>query len=320
MAQSCTKAPCHPDDTGCNLGAYLPSQCEYYRPNGEAKTQPQPEDEARRIPWTGNSLGLQNLLVLSARSRLTIIGVVGAASAGKTTFLASLFCLLRHGYEIGGYRFAGSYTLLGWENLAWYLTWKAEGQINFPPHTSSNSGRVPGLLHLTLRDKNGTLRDIVLTDAPGEWFPAWAVNKHDANAAGAAWMYEHADAFLLFADSQRLTGPQQGTSRNQLQQIGERLKENLGARPLGLVWAKSDVDVPAAGKSKVAGYLTNSPLAHFREFEVSVQAGPERIWHRNILATMEWVLFTVHQPIGAYPSVAVARPDDLFLSKRSLSA
>src|SRR3546814_9648075 len=101
---------------------------------------------------------------------VVLIGVAGVASAGKTTFLATLYCLLKHGYKIGNYQFSGSLTLTGWENIAWYLSWNTHNDIQFPPHTSSNAGRIPGLLHISLRNEKGEKKEMIFTDAPGEWF------------------------------------------------------------------------------------------------------------------------------------------------------
>ncbi|MFP3802221.1 TRAFAC clade GTPase domain-containing protein, partial [Paraburkholderia sp. SIMBA_027] len=74
-----------------------------------------------KVSWTGNSFGLEDLKFLTASSKTIMVGVTGAASAGKTTFLASLYCLIRNGEKIGDYDFAGSLTLNGWEDIAWYL-------------------------------------------------------------------------------------------------------------------------------------------------------------------------------------------------------
>ena len=61
-------------------------------------------EESFRIPWTGNSFGITDLNFLTASVKPILIGITGVASAGKTSFLASLYCLLRHGRKIGDYR------------------------------------------------------------------------------------------------------------------------------------------------------------------------------------------------------------------------
>ena len=111
MAGNCSKEDCYPEETGCNHeGCDVLTDCPNYKKEADqvpSETKPQ-EDFYLRIPWTGNTLGLHDLNFLTSTSQISLIGVAGVASAGKTTFLATLYCLLRHGYKIGDYQFAGS--------------------------------------------------------------------------------------------------------------------------------------------------------------------------------------------------------------------
>lgn len=274
-------------------------------------------------------MGAQDVRLLTARSRVLYIGLVGAANAGKTTFLALLYALLRQGQAIPGYRFAGSYTLPGWEAIASYLTFKeGKTEIQFPPHTSRSTGRdegrVPGLLHLALRPETepAPLLDILFTDAPGEWFTEWIV-RHDAEAAaGARWMYQHSDAFLLFADRHRLTNTtQRGTARGEINELADRLTHRLGARPLGLVWAKSDVpnDRPQF-LADISQHLLHAAPRHYREFEVSVELSGADRWHPQVLASVAWLLDTHRREPGTPPPVPApaATEQDLFLLRRQV--
>jgi hypothetical protein len=47
----------------------------------------------------------------------------------------------------------------------------------------------------------------MFADAPGEWFQKWAANRDSADGAGARWVAEHADVFLLVADCEALQAP-----------------------------------------------------------------------------------------------------------------
>ena len=146
MAGNCSQPSCFPEDNGCNIeGCINLSECKFYG----KKELPKKEDnqsvdnEGHRISWTGNTMGLYDLNFLTASRKPIFIGVTGVASAGKTTFLAVLYCLIRQGATIGEFSFAGSLTLNGWEDIAWYLSWKSNAEIQFPEHTTNNSGRVP---------------------------------------------------------------------------------------------------------------------------------------------------------------------------------
>jgi hypothetical protein len=322
MAGNCSQEKCYPEEAGCNYeGCKVLTDCKYYTggKSGSEDAVSTISDEAEyfvRIPWTGNTMGLNDLCFLSATANVILIGITGVASAGKTTFLATLYCLLRHGKKVGDYQLAGSLTLKGWENIAWYLSWKQNNEIQFPPHTSSNAGRVPGLLHLSLRNSRGEKKEVVFTDAPGEWFDRWAYNQNDVNAAGAIWIHENADAFLLFADCDMLSGTQLGIARKQTRFVADRLKQNLDGRPLGLIWSKSDIEVDEEIKQQITGHIKTSDIEHYNEFQTSVREGEKGVFHQNICDSIHWILSVLAAKVNTEPSIAKHKPEDMFLSKR----
>ncbi|MBO9573553.1 MAG: hypothetical protein J7497_15300, partial [Chitinophagaceae bacterium] len=188
--------------------------------------------------------------------------------------------------------------------------------IQFPPHTSSNAGRIPGLLHVSLRNSNGEKKELVFTDAPGEWFGRWIVNKNDSHAAGAQWVHEHADAFLLFADCEMLSGSQLGKARQQTKQVADRLKYDLEKRPLGLVWSKSDIALDQAVKAQISNHIQNSSVSNYHEFETSVRNEKGTDLQLNILESIAWILTVLSDKTNELPEVARFAPTDMFLSKR----
>lgn len=321
MAKKCSQENCYPE-YGCNYeGCAVLTDCKYYQAGtAEQKmTATETKEESEyfiRMPWTGNTFGLQDFIFLSSTSKVILIGITGVASAGKTSFLATLYCLLRHGFKIGEYQFAGSFTIRGWENIAWYLSWKQNNEIQFPPHTSSNAGRVPGLLHISLRNSNGEKKELVFTDAPGEWFDKWTYNMNDSNAKGAIWIHDNADAFLLFADCEMLASEQLGKARRQTKLVADRLKQNLGKRPLGLVWSKSDIIVDKEIKSQISNYILNSDIENYLEFETSVREGQKNIFHDNVRETIQWILTVLSKQINSAPIIQQYKLEDMFLSKR----
>ncbi|MDI9363929.1 MAG: hypothetical protein QM541_03185 [Flavobacterium sp.] len=320
MAGKCSHPSCFPNDTGCNVeGCSNLSECKYYE-KGDTSEENQPaEEEFYRIPWTGNTLGLSDLNFLTASTKPILVGIAGVASAGKTTFLASLYCLLRHGKKIGGYSFSGSLTLNGWENIAWYLSWKNNGNIQFPPHTTNNSGRVPGLLHLALKNKNGEKKDLIFTDAPGEWFDHWRNNVNSENAKGAKWIHDNCDAFLLFADCDMLAGSKRGQAKLQINSVADRLFERIGDRPFGLVWSKSDVAISDITKEQILSHIKENLLTHFIEFATSVNEGEGGVFHQNICESMNWIIEKLDSNMNIIPKISSFKQEDMFLSKRSVN-
>ncbi|WP_343604808.1 hypothetical protein [Fluviicola sp.] len=319
MAGTCSKEDCYPLETGCNHeGCNILTECKYYSHTEQPKENTiEEEDEFYiRIPWTGNAFGLKDLNFLGSSSPVTLIGISGVASAGKTTFLATLYCLLRNGHKVGDYTFSGSLTLIGWENIAWYLSWKQHNNIQFPPHTSSNSGRIPGMLHLSLRNPNGDKKELVFTDAPGEWFDHWTTNSKDPNAKGANWIHEFADAFLLFADCEMLSGTQLGRARQQTKAVADRLKQGLDSRPFGLIWSKSDIQIDTDIKHQISNHIQNSHIEHYKEFETSVRNEGDKKFQENILNSIHWIITTRSDQNNILPEIVRIDSNDLFLSKR----
>ena len=322
MAGNCSQPKCYPEDSGCNIeGCINLSDCKYYGQKNVPKKEDKQdlENEGHRISWTGNTMGLYDLNFLTASRKPILIGVTGVASAGKTTFLATLYCLIRQGAEIGEYSFAGSLTLNGWEDIAWYLSWKSNAEIQFPDHTTNNSGRVPGLLHLSLKNKADKNIDLILTDAPGEWFDHWSNNINSENAIGAQWIYENCDGFLLIADSDMLSGSQRGNAKRQLKQVADRLIENINDRPIGLIWSKSDLELTHQTKEQIIKHIEATPFKHFNQFETSVQEGSSGEFHKAILESVNWVIEVLNQNCNTLPKISVAKPEDMFLSKRSIN-
>lgn len=322
MAGKCSHPGCpDPDNIGCNVEGHIKlTDCKYYNKEKlTAEDTQQTEDELYRIPWTGSSLGLTDLNYITASTKPIFIGITGVANAGKTTFLASLYCLLRHGRRIGKFSFSGSFTLNGWEDIAWYLSWKDNSNIQFPPHTTNNSGRVPGLLHLAFKNDEGEKVDLVFTDAPGEWFDHWRNNVNSENAKGAKWIHENCNAFLLFADCDKLASSNRGQAKLQINSVADRLFENIVDRPIGLVWSKSDVTVSATTKQQILSHLKEYPITHFNEFETSINEGEAGIFHQNICESINWIIEKLRSNTNNLPKIATLKPEDMFLSKREVN-
>jgi hypothetical protein len=323
MAGKCSQTTCFPDEHGCNVeGLANPKDCKFYdktETKDEVAVELNEPEEFSRFPWTGNSFGLADLNFLTASFKPIMIGIVGVASAGKTTFLASLYCLLRHGRKIGNYSFAGSLTLNGWEDISWYLSWKDNSNIQFPPHTANNAGRIPGLLHLSLKNSSGDRTDLIFTDAPGEWFDHWRINVYSENAKGAKWIHDNCDAFLLFADCEMLLSKERGQAKHQINSVADRLFENIEARPIGLIWSKSDCEIPIATKEQILEHIEQNPIVHFNQFDTSVKEGENGVYHQNICDSINWIVEKLKGNVNSNPKITSIIPEDMFLSKREVN-
>ena len=288
----CPQETCFWPDVGCGRGYLDPSDCPALKADSTAKHDGRPPLGTLAMPWSGGILGLADLGFVAGRSKPIVLAIVGPQNAGKTTLLAAWYLLLGRGSGPGdGLRFSGSYSFAGWEVVASSLRWEP-GPIppTFPPHTSSRSGRMPGLLHLAFRQNKHHRRDYVMTDAPGEWFQKWAINREARDAEGARWSAEHADAFLLIADREALSGPGMGVARTSVQLLARRLASELRGRPAALVWTKRDIriseDMEKAVRSAVLKAIPNAV-----EFAVSIMPDPEESeTGQGLVDLLRWAL------------------------------
>lgn len=257
---SCDRPDCFVQDTHqCAAGHMKASKCKHYigQDDSDCNGQINQESDDEGFPWTGRPLGTTDLRFISATRRPHIVGIAGAADAGKTTLLCLLFLNLYRGRILENFNFAGSFTLIGWENIAQNMQLNAGEIIQFPPHTSS-SGRSPGLLHLRTIDDKNQLQDSLLTDASGEWFSAWTSNPDDERAEGAQWVASHADRMLIIADTEALTtGSNQGASKRALEFLIRRVQHNFGKKNVALVWTKTDLKRPKALKDAIESLFTS---------------------------------------------------------------
>lgn len=225
--------------------------------------------------------------------------------------MTALYLLLTHGHHPPNWRFAGSATLGGWENIAYYLRQLNNSGPTFPPHTSSQAGRVPGILHLALRGSERERRDVLLTDAPGEWFEKWAFDGKASAAQGVKWIARQSSAFVLVADCEALSGENRGDVRANLSVLAERLGEEAEQRRVAVVWAKSDIAIRDTIRASLRDDF-NRYFANFQEFETRL---PEkRVGFESVLKILEWVLAPVAAPQRFQDPRWVA--DDAFLAFR----
>ena len=273
----CPERSCHAPFTACKAGNESWERCPLWH-GGHAKANVKTSRTVETAApveappaWSGCALGTDDLDVIAARTPPHLVTILGPHNAGKTTLLAAWYQLLLRGVRLRGRRFAGSASLEGWESIAYWLRWDQNTGPTFPPHTTMGQGRRPGLLHLALRrEDNGRLEDVLLTDAPGEWFERWAVRRDDPGAEGARWAVRHADVFLFVIDSESLTGPDRGGPRNRIVQLARRLRDDVGTRPVHIIWTKADITVGRDFRANLESDLAVH-LAGARVWELSVQ-------------------------------------------------
>lgn len=289
----CPQPNCFADDnTTCTLGHIRLDTCPEWTRVSKGEVIASSGDDKMLLPWSGLAMGESDLNFVSGKVKPLTIGIVGPESAGKTTILGAFYLLLGRGaLTTDANLFSNSYTLAGWEAVATYLRWKPGQPPSFPPHTPSGAARAPGLLHLGFRREDGSLRDLLFADAPGEWFQKWAVNEQAVDAEGARWIARHADVTLLIADRQALAGPKMGAARNDFQLLAQRAVTEARGRRLALVWTKGDVDVAPAMEAQIRKAVA-SASSSVPEFTVSVSPRGEVDAAEGFRELFSWIICT----------------------------
>lgn len=287
----CPLVDCFYPDTNCSAGHVRAQSCPHM---AGLHNEQEPETggaEDALFPWTGRAFGLTDLRFISAHQRPHVIGLAGPADAGKTTLLAMLFLMMTRGIQITtGQQFAGSYTLQGWENIARWLQLNSDGPVQYPPHTTSHTGRHPGLLHLRVNEEGQGSRDVVLTDAPGEWFVDWTTDVGAETAAGARWTAVFSDKLLIVADTEALTGSNGGPARNTLEFLIRRVASGRDHGEVALIWTKTDMPRPPSLIKTVETHFKKCfPDAPIFQVQVPAEAADNGAPHLSELtAVFSW--------------------------------
>ncbi len=320
MRNRCSRTDC-PAPKGLCVEHASPEyfKCEHWlgdKPEQSVEKPKTGNKKAKSLPWTGEPFQPADIEIVSQRSAPLIVGMVGGANAGKTSYLGMLYTLLFNGKKLQYWQFAGSYTLAAWEMLAQYLKIRTDGSVEFAPPTPSNPDFY-SLFHIAL--KRGELfRDVLFADSSGEVFKDWSVDVHNPNAENALWIYEKSSAFIFMVDSVALA-ERRGAAKAETVQIAEQIAANLNDRPVAVVWAKADKIENV--RSNIRNALEEDLAQIFgysQVFKVSnfFKSDPDVLCHKNNLAVMEFLLEKLNKPqlIKLIPQVGIS--DDLFFNYR----
>ncbi len=304
----------------CHIGKETHKECKYWSDSISQQTKNktnQKKEKKSDLPWSGEALTIDDLSKVTFRNSPVIIGVIGKADAGKTTYLAMLFTLLLRGAKLKEFDFCGTKTIKAWDELYQKLRIQQQS-VAFPDPTPAQYIR---LLHLALRNQSKKLKDILLSDASGEVFSIWSQNKEDENAENARWVYDHSNAFILFIDCDDLIN-KKNQAKTEIVDLAEMLKHNLKDRPVIAVWSKSDKkgEVHPKIQEKLQEELKEI-FENYKEIDISNFSSddPDVLVHENNLAVLDWLLSRVFS-VGK-SKILIENGDtgsDIFLNYKSI--
>lgn len=125
---------------------------------------------AGEVLYSGGPLEISEAREFTSRSRAIVVALAGMSDSGKTSLLARLHQQFQSG-PIGQYAFAGSRTLLRFEEINWNST--VESGVHQPTMAHSSRQFDNSFLHLSVRNKvtGANQFDVLLNDISGETFP-----------------------------------------------------------------------------------------------------------------------------------------------------
>lgn len=254
---TCSEVDCKIAEGGrCLEGFDPPSKCPKFgksrRPLSPTTTAGSVE-EGISLP-SGEDLDANGVFEI-ARSRLArLIVIAGAADAGKTTLIASLYERFQYG-SVSDYMFAGSTTLLGFERRCHLARAACRGLLPDTERTTISGG--PRFLHLSLAKRGSPTarRDLILSDIAGEAFRQARDSSEDALKLA---FVARADRFVLLLDGAKLIDAR---SRNATRTEGDQiLRAMLDVAFLG---AHSYVDIVFTKWDRVLGSPEKSAIDAF---------------------------------------------------------
>jgi hypothetical protein len=229
--------------------------------------------------FSGGALNAGDAGAVMQQSRAHLIVMAGAEDSGKTTVLASIYERLNTGPSFAGFQFAGSRSLLGFEEIC-YLNRLASGGTH-PETARTPRAEESSYYHLVLKGvENGSRRRHVLLSAmSGELFRMAMDTREDA--ARLTYL-RRADTIVVLVDGARLALLEQRASAQA--EAASVLESFIDAKLIGrscrieLVFSKLDRVI--AGGQSALDFLNNTQ----EKFEARFRGRVPSLFFRRIAA------------------------------------
>ncbi|HXJ37628.1 MAG TPA: hypothetical protein VNH18_00045 [Bryobacteraceae bacterium] len=150
---------------------------------------------------SGNPLDLAGASTVLRAVHTPVVLLAGAAKAGKTTLLASLYDAFQRG-PFGGYLAAGSQTLVGFEERCFDARRSSRAVKPSTQRTKFQEGHLYYHLKLRPEDLGSQARHLFLLDMSGEWYERATDFTREANTLGA--VFRRADHVVHLVNAARL--------------------------------------------------------------------------------------------------------------------
>lgn len=212
---------------------------------------------------SGEALSRDKFYTIAAKESTKMLLLLGPVASGKTTIETSLYQLFQE-KPVENYYFAGSRSLQGFEQRAYYTRIKSKGSLPDTPRTKMDEE--PTFLHLRLwnRDNDATT-NLIFWDISGEAFSE-NIGKVDSVKKEFSFA-ERADFVIGIIDGEKLCNKK--TKNSVVSEIIQLLRTFLDSGVLGegcvlqIVFSKYDLlikeenytEIIERAKNQINGYL-----------------------------------------------------------------
>lgn len=189
------------------------------------------DDESTPLPrthkmHTGNAMTVREISRVCRQRFTPIIFMAGEISSGKTTLIASLHDAFLFG-PLAGFRFAGSQTLLAFEERSFESRAKSEGLVPQTSRTRYENGQE--YFHFRVQEEQDpSFRDfdILFADMSGEFFERSIQSRTEAQALRDL---TRAQCLLVLLDGEKLASlnERQAVRSNALSFLRRCIEENV---------------------------------------------------------------------------------------------
>lgn len=174
---------------------------------------------SKESPFYTDALNESNINNIITNEKPELIVLFGLNDLGKTTFVGSLYHLLRVNGEMDNYNFINSDTFAGFERRIFLRKCSIDGRTNTNRTLrSENPFLTLHMAHKTTLEK----RLIVLSDRAGERYRDY-ISKDEELLKDKTIKY--ADRILLFVNAEKLIGRSYSNMKDELRTLLRRLKE-----------------------------------------------------------------------------------------------
>lgn len=248
MSTPCTRDGCTARETGtCLEGFASPEECPF---SGQSAKPTEAKSDDPVALQGGDALTLDEAAVLCRSGHTKVVLLAGPKGSGKTTIITSIYESFQEA-PYGGYLFAGSQTLVGFERRCYLGRAASGGATADTGRTSANAG--VQFLHLRVGRLNSDApaTNVLIADVSGEIFR----QVRDSDEAQRLLPFlERVDNLAIVLDGARLAKPtERQLPRNDARSLLRAFVESNRVHPacrIDVIFAKWDRLDQESGESK----------------------------------------------------------------------